>query len=84
MTMMCQCDAIVKRLMHFQSALSRAHSAETYKPLIKASLEKCMKFWSSLCRKDYFKLEQVQRRAFRMVRVMENQTREEKETVRLV
>ncbi|CAM4679733.1 unnamed protein product [Caretta caretta] len=79
MTMSCQCDMAVKKANAVLGCIRRGISSRDkevlvllYKALVRPHLEYCVQFWSPMFKKDEFKLEQVQRRAIRMIRGMEN------------
>uniref|UniRef100_A0A8C3FKP1 Reverse transcriptase domain-containing protein n=1 Tax=Chrysemys picta bellii TaxID=8478 RepID=A0A8C3FKP1_CHRPI len=79
MTMSRQCDMAVKKANAVLGGIRRGTSSKDkevlvplYKALVRPHLEYCVQFWSPMFKKDEFKLEQVQRRATRMIRGMEN------------
>ncbi|CAM5140517.1 unnamed protein product [Natator depressus] len=79
MTMRCQCDMEVKKANAVLGCIRRGISSRDkevlvplYKALVSPHLEYCVQFWSPMFKTDEFKLEQVQRRATRMIRGMEN------------
>ncbi|CAM5166280.1 unnamed protein product [Natator depressus] len=79
MTMSHQCDMAVKKDNAVLGCIRRGISSRDkevlvplYKALVRPHLEYCVQFWSSTFKKDEFKLEQVQRRATRMIQGMEN------------
>ncbi|CAM4653200.1 unnamed protein product [Caretta caretta] len=81
-TMSCQCDMAVKKANAGLGCIRRGISSRDkevlvllYKALVRPHLEYCVQFWSLMFKKDEFKLEQVQRRATRMSRGMENLSR---------
>ncbi|CAM5108569.1 unnamed protein product [Natator depressus] len=82
MTMSRQCDVAVKKANAVLGCIRRGISSRDkevlvplYKALVRPHLEYCVQFWSPMF-KDESKLEQVQRRATRMIRGMENLTYE--------
>ncbi|CAM4568387.1 unnamed protein product [Lepidochelys kempii] len=79
MTMSRQCDMAMKKANAVLECTRRGISSRDkevlvplYKALVRPHLEYCVKFWSPMFKKDEFKLEQVQRRATRTIRGMEN------------
>ncbi|CAM4501029.1 unnamed protein product [Lepidochelys kempii] len=79
MTMSCQCDVAMRKASAVLGCIRRGISSRDkevlvplYKALVRPHLEYCVQFWSSMFKKDEFKLEQVQRRSTRMIRGMEN------------
>ncbi|CAM5111507.1 unnamed protein product [Natator depressus] len=79
MTMSRQCDMAVKKANAVLGCIRQGISSRDkevlvslYKALVRPHLEYCVQFWCPIFRKDEFKLEQVQRRATRMIRGMEN------------
>ncbi|CAM5130106.1 unnamed protein product [Eretmochelys imbricata] len=67
-TMSRQCDMVVKKLMWNASCEDdKEVLVPLYKALVRPHLEYCVPFWSPMFKKDAFKLEQVQRRATRMI-----------------
>ncbi|CAM4576931.1 unnamed protein product [Lepidochelys olivacea] len=79
MTMSRQCDMAVKKANAVLGCIRRGISSRDkemlvplYKALVRPHLEYCVQFWSPMFKKDEFKLEQVQGRATRMSRGMEN------------
>ncbi|CAM5081371.1 unnamed protein product [Eretmochelys imbricata] len=86
MTMSRQCDMAVKKANAVLGCIRRGISSREkevlvplYKAVVRPHLEYCVQFWSPMFKKDEFKLEQVQRRATRMIRGMENLSYERKE-----
>uniref|UniRef100_K7F000 Reverse transcriptase domain-containing protein n=1 Tax=Pelodiscus sinensis TaxID=13735 RepID=K7F000_PELSI len=79
MTMSRHCDMAVKKANMILGYIRRGISSRDkevlvplYKALVRPHLEYCVQFWSPMFKQDEFKLEQVQRRATRMIRGMEN------------
>ncbi|CAM5079111.1 unnamed protein product [Eretmochelys imbricata] len=79
MTMSRQCDMAVKKANVVLECIRRGNSSRDkevliplYKALVRLHLEYCVQFWCPMFKKDEFKLEQVQRRATRTIRGMEN------------
>ncbi|CAM4429601.1 unnamed protein product [Caretta caretta] len=79
MTMSRQCDMAVKKANAVLGCIRRGISSRDkevlvplYKALVRPHLEYRVQFWSPMFKKDEFKLEQVQRRATRMIQGMEN------------
>ncbi|CAM4587742.1 unnamed protein product [Lepidochelys kempii] len=79
MTVSRQCDMAVKKANAVLGCIRRGKSSRDkevlvllYKVLVRPHLVYCVQFWSPRFKKDEFKLEQVQRRATRMIRGMEN------------
>ncbi|CAM4552817.1 unnamed protein product [Caretta caretta] len=74
MTMSRQCDIAVKKANAVLGCIRRGISSRDkevlvplYKALVRPHLEYYVQFWSSVFKKDEFKLEQVQRRASRLI-----------------
>ncbi|CAM4669521.1 unnamed protein product [Lepidochelys kempii] len=69
MTMSRQCDMAVKKANAVLGCTSRDEEVliPLYQALVRPHLEYCVQFWSPMFKKDEFKLEQVQRRATRMI-----------------
>ncbi|CAM5120564.1 unnamed protein product [Natator depressus] len=79
MTMSRQCDMAMKKANAVLGCIRQGISSRDkevlvllYRALVRPHLEYCVQFWSPMFKKDEFKLEQVQRRAIRMIRGMEN------------
>ncbi|CAM5091881.1 unnamed protein product [Eretmochelys imbricata] len=79
MTMSRQCDMAMKKANAALGCVRQGISNRDkevllplYKELVRSHLEYCVQFWSPMFKKDEFKREQVQRRATRMIRGMEN------------
>ncbi|CAM4625018.1 unnamed protein product [Caretta caretta] len=79
MTMSRQCDMAVKKANAALGCIRQGISSRDkevlvplYKARVKPHLEYCVQFWSPMFKKDEFKLEQIQRRATRMIRGTEN------------
>ena len=62
-----------------RSIVSKSHEVLVllYSALVGPHFEYCVHFWTSHCKKDANKLEQVQRRATRMIRELETKPYEE-------
>ncbi|CAM4576074.1 unnamed protein product [Caretta caretta] len=74
MSMSRQCDMAVKKANAVLGCIRRGISSRykqvlvpLYKALVRPHLEYCVQFWSPMFKKYEFKLEQVQRRATRMI-----------------
>ncbi|CAM5165853.1 unnamed protein product, partial [Natator depressus] len=74
MTMSHQCEMAVKKANAVLGCIRRGISSRDkevlvalYKALVRPHLEYCVQFWSSMFKKDEFKLEQIQRRASRII-----------------
>ncbi|CAM4650931.1 unnamed protein product [Lepidochelys kempii] len=85
MTTSRQCDLALKKANAVLGCTRRGISSRNkevlvplYKALVRPHLEYCVHFWSPMFKKDEFKLEQVQRRATRVIRRMENLSYERK------
>ncbi|CAM4679958.1 unnamed protein product [Caretta caretta] len=79
MTMSHQSDMAVKKANVVLGCIRQGISSRDkevlvplYKALVRPHLEYCVQFWSPMFKKDEFKLEQVQKRATRMIQEMEN------------